>query len=69
MILIGLLQNCFFKNLQTQKFPSCVIDVSKHELLNIRRIFVRYQLIEVNLSASSNDLSNLEELSEHFLLI
>ena len=69
MVLIGLLQNCFFINLQAKKFPSRVINVSKQDLLNIQRIDFNYinELIEVNLT-SSIELSNLETLGEHNLL-
>ena len=66
MVLIGLLQNCFFENLKTEKFPSRLINVCKQDLLNIQRIDFRYNLIEVNLTASI-ELSNLEILCEHLL--
>ena len=67
MVLIGLLQNCFFINLQTEKFPSRVINVRKQDLLNIQRIDFRYKLIGVNLIAPK-ELSNLEILRKHNLL-
>ena len=68
MILIGLLQKRFFKNLQTEKFPSHVISVNKQDLFNVQRIDFRYKMIEVNLTASK-ELSNLEALSEHTYLL
>ena len=68
MVLIGLVQNCFFENLKTKKFPSLVINVRKQDLMKIRQIDFLYKLIEVNLTASK-ELSNLEILREHILFI
>ena len=45
MVLIGLLQNRFFKNLKAQKFPNPIINVCKQDLSNIRRIGFRYPMI------------------------
>ena len=64
MVLIGLLQKQFFDNLQTQKFPSHMIISRKRDLLNIQEIDCSYRLSEVNLTATSIDLSNLEKLGK-----
>lgn len=68
MVLIGLLQNRFFKNLKAQKFPSPLINVRKQDLSNIRRISFRYPMIEINLT-DSKELSNIELIRENILLI
>jgi hypothetical protein len=66
MILIGLLQKQFFQNLQTEKFPSHMICSRKQDLSNIQQIDCKCHLSGVNLIATSNDLTNLEELSKHY---
>ena len=67
MILIGLLQKCFFENLKSEKFPSHVIEVRKQDLLNIKQIGCNYHVSEVNLNDSSLiDFSNLEFLCKIF---
>ena len=68
MILIGLLQKQFFKNLKTKSFPNSVINVRKQDLSNIRRIGFRYPMIEINLT-DSKELSNIELIRENILLI
>ena len=68
MVLIGLLQNRFFKNLKSQKFPGPLINVRKQDLSNIRRISFRYPMIEINLT-DSKELSNIELIRENILLI
>lgn len=66
MILIGLLQKQFFRNLQTEKFPSHMINSRKEDLLKIQAIDCSCRLSGVNLIARSIDFSNLEELSKHY---
>ena len=68
MVLIGLLQKQFFQNLQTEKFPSHVIVSRKQDLLEIQGIDFNYLLSGVNLTATSIDFSNLEELSNLILM-
>ena len=66
MVLIGLLQKYFFKNLQNETFPSNVIRVCKQDILNVKHIKF-YYIDEVNLTdLSSIDLSNLESLCKIF---
>ena len=61
MVLIGLLYKYFIDNLYY--FPSHVIRVCKHDVLNIITIDTRHEYSEVNLTSSSTiDLSKLVTL-------
>ena len=63
MVLIGLLQKYFFENLQTEKFPSHVIQVRKQDALDIKQIAILFKIKGLNLTDSSSiDLSNLQTL-------
>ena len=65
MILIGLVYKYICLNVTTQKIPNNVIHVFKQDILNIKRIEFRYRnIIGINLTNSSIDLSKLEELSK-----
>ena len=64
MVLIGLLQKQFFKNLKTEKFPSHMIISRKQDFLDIQEIVCNFRLGGVNLTSTSIDLSNLERLSK-----
>ena len=67
MVLIGLLQKHFFDNLKTEKFPSHVITVRKHDILDVKEITC-YHLHGVNLSSTTIDLSNLQSLCKLFYI-
>ena len=64
MFLIGLIHKYFCHNIKTQKFPNNLIQVFKQDILNVKRIdFLCENIIGINLTNSSIDLSKLEELS------
>lgn len=67
MVFIGLIQKYFCHNIKTQKFPNNLIHVFKQDILNVKRIdFLCENIIGINLTNSSIDLSKLEELSNFY---
>lgn len=68
MVFIGLIFKYICSCITTEKIPSNVINVSKHDLLDhisLKRIEFGYgNIIGVNLTDSSIDLSKLEYLSK-----
>ena len=68
MVLIGLVYQHFFENLETQKLPNNVIQVRKKDLTNIQQISFKYSLNGVYLNSSSIDLAKLEKLCKISIL-
>ena len=70
MVLISLIHECFFKNLNnTQKPPNHLIRVSRNDLINIRSIICHYAMSGVNLKYSPINLPlKLEKLGKMFFL-
>ena len=62
MVLIGLLYKSFIENLSS-RFPSQVINVHKHDVLNIESIVFDYDYCRVDLNSTTIDLSKLVHLS------
>lgn len=53
MVLIGLIHECFFENMNnTQGLPNHLIRVSRKDLLNVRSISCHYAMSGVNLTYS-----------------
>ena len=67
MVLIGLLYKSFIENL-SGRFPSQVIRVRKHDVLNIEFIHFQYEYSGVELSSTTIDLSRLVNLSKFNIL-
>ena len=68
MVLIGLIHECFFKNLNnSQERPNHLIRVSRKDLFNIRSIICHYAMSGVNLKYSPTNLPlKLERLGKIF---
>ena len=66
MVLIGLIHECFFENLNnTQELPNHLIRVSRNNLLNVRSISCHYAMSGVNLTYSPAYLTlKLERLGK-----
>ena len=63
MVLIGLLYKSFIENVSS-RFPSQIINVRKHDVLNIQSIHFKYDYSGVELITSTTiDLSRLVNLS------
>ena len=67
MVLIGLLYKSFIENLSN--FPSPLIQVSKHDVLNIESIHFQYDYIGIQLANLTIDLSKLFELSKMIIIV
>ena len=64
MVLIGLIQECFFENLNLES-PNHLIRVSRTNLRNVKSISCYYVMNGVNLTYSSIDLPlKLEKLGK-----
>ena len=70
MVLIGLIHECFFKNLNNnQETPNHLIRVSRKDLINIRSIICHYAMSGVNLKISPINLPlKLEILGKMFFI-
>ena len=70
MVLIGLIHECFFKNLNnSQERPNHLIRVSRKDLINIRSIICHYAMSGVNLKFSPINLPlKLEILGKMFFI-
>ena len=67
MLYMGLIRKNFYENLTTEKFPSHVITVRKEDLSNLKQIYFRYDIREVNLTGFSTiDLSKLVLLRKFY---
>jgi hypothetical protein len=64
MVLIGLLSDHFWVNLNTKMFPSHFISVSKQDILDIKGLSVPSFTNRVKLTGSLIDFSGLERLSK-----
>ena len=64
MVLMRVLEQCFYKHLTCEKFPSHVICFRKQDIFNIDSISLNYNMSEVNLTNSSSliDLSKVNYL-------
>ena len=70
MVLIGLIHECFFGNINTtQEPPNHLIRVSRKDLLNVRSIICHYAMSGVNLKYSPNNFPlTLERLGKIYFL-
>ena len=70
MVLIGLINECFFENLNNTQEPSNhLIRVSRSHLLNVRSIYCHYAMSGVNLMYSPIYLPlKLEKLGKFILI-
>lgn len=64
MALIGLISDHFCANINTEKFPSHFISVSKQDILDIKGLCVPSFTNRVKLTGSLIDLSRVERLSK-----
>lgn len=69
MVLIGLIHECFFENLNnTHELPNHMIRVSRNDLLNVRSISCHYATSAVNLTYSQTYLPlKLERLGKNMI--
>ena len=67
MVLIFILEEYFFKNLTTKKYPNHVISVTKRDIENIEIIDLDKSMRVVKLNCSSIDLSKLKHLCKYLI--
>lgn len=69
MVLINLIAKKINEYLKTEKFPNQMICVLKDDILDIQRLFCRYELSGINLTCSTRtiNLSKLETLCKLYI--